>query len=141
MSDRKIHHQAALTTKARVWMTHGRQSVICRLRKFETPSRDIFFEVLDRRSSRDRQDHLGSLEQPCQCNLQRGGMQLIRHLLNSFMCVFCLTERSPRKKGNIVLLAVINDKVRLTVSKTVTVLDRDNRDNLPCAFDVLASHI
>src|ERR1700737_1562987 len=68
-------------------------------------------------------------------------VQLIRHFLDGFMCFFRLTEGSPGKKCNVVLLAVIDDEIRFTVTETVTVLDRDDRHNFASTFDMLASHI
>src|SRR3984957_2360674 len=43
------------------------------------------------------------------------------------MCLLRLTERSPRKKSDLVLLAIINNKVRLPISEAIAVLHGDNR--------------
>src|SRR5215469_9374434 len=130
-----------LTTKACRRMTHDRQAIVCFLRQFQTCCCDILIEVLDGGSSWDRHDNFRSLEEPRQCNLKRSRLQLVRNFSNCFVCFFGLTEWSPRKKCNVVLLTVIDDEVGFTVSKTVTVLDRDDRHNPASTLDVLSSYI
>ncbi len=101
----------------------------------------ILFEVLSRRRSRDRHNHLGTFEQPRQCDLQRSRVKLLRHFLDGIVCFSSLTERSPGEESDTVLLAVINDEVGFTISETVTVLYRNNRHDSAGALNVLAGHI
>ena len=49
-----------------------------------------------------------------------------------------MTKRSPRKKSDIVLLAIIDDEVRFPISETVAVLHRDDRNDLACALELQA---
>src|SRR5438270_2285885 len=57
------------------------------------------------------------------------------------MCLLGLAERSPGKKCDIVLLAVIGDEIRFPVSEAISVLHGDDRDNLACSLNMLARHI
>src|ERR1700733_1024121 len=52
-----------------------------------------------------------------------------------------LAEGSPRKEGDAVLLAVVNNEVRLAVGKAVSVLHRNDRHNPASALNVLAGHV
>src|SRR5260370_42534751 len=52
-----------------------------------------------------------------------------------------LTEGSPRKESDIVLLAIIDDEVRFPIGEAVAVLHGDNRHDPACPLHVLASHI
>src|SRR5260370_38089257 len=122
-------------------MTHDRQAIICCLGQSQACSCDILFEVLDGGSSWDRHNDFRSLEKPRQCDLQRSRVQLIRYFLDSLVCFFGLTEGSPGKNRNVVLLAVVAAHVRFTVGETVTILDRDDRHNFTSTFDMLASCI
>src|ERR1700722_4872796 len=57
------------------------------------------------------------------------------------MCFLRLTERSPRKEADIVLLTVIDNEIRFTIRETEAILHRDNRHDLACPFNVFPSHI
>jgi hypothetical protein len=50
-------------------MLHSEQAVICGLLELQARCSDILFEVFDRRRSRNRKDHLGTLEYALQANL------------------------------------------------------------------------
>src|ERR1700685_575097 len=111
-------------------MTYSGQLVVPSLREFKTRSRDILLQVLNKRRSRERQDSLGTLQYPSQCDLQRSCIKIVRKFLDGVMCLLCLTERSPRKESNIVLFAIIDDEVRFPISEAVAVLHRNNRHDL-----------
>src|SRR5277367_3037250 len=99
---------APLTTQACRRMAYSGQPVVRSLREFKAGSSDILLQVLDRRRSRDRQDHFGTLKQPGQGDLQRSCIKIVCDFLNGIMCLLRLTERSPRKESDIVLLAIID---------------------------------
>ena len=136
---------AASTTQTCGRMAYRGQLVISGLREFKTRSGDILLQMLDRRCSRNRQDNFGTFKQPCQCDLQRSCIQLVRKLLEGVMCLLRLTEGSSgkesNKESNIVLLAVIDDEVGFPVGEAVAVLHRDNWHDLTCPLHVFASHI
>src|SRR5260370_25273004 len=52
-----------------------------------------------------------------------------------------MTERRPRKESNIVLLAIINDEVRLPVGETVAILHRHNGHDLAGPLNVFARYV
>src|SRR5262249_22110672 len=51
------------------------------------------------------------------------------------------SERKPRNEGNVALLAEVEHVIPLAVGEAVAVLHGHDRDNFPCTFDVLLSHI
>src|SRR5580698_8631959 len=57
------------------------------------------------------------------------------------MCLLRLTERGPWKESDIVLLAIIDNEVRFSISEAVTVLHRDDRHDPASPLYVFASHI
>src|SRR6202041_2515954 len=56
-------------------------------------------------------------------------------------CLLRLTEGSPRKEGDIVLLTIIDNEVRFPISEAVTVLHGDDRHDPASPLYVFASHI
>src|SRR5579859_3666709 len=97
--------------------------------------------MLDGRRSGDGQDHFRTLEQPCQGDLQRSCIETGCNSLDSVMRLFRLTEWSPRKESDVVLLAVIDDEIGFAVGEAIAVLHGDDGHDPAGSLDVFASHI
>ena len=62
-------------------------------------------------------------------------------VLERFMRKPLLRHRGPRHKADVVLLAIVDDEVPLTIGEAVAVLHGNDRNDPACALDVLAGNI
>src|SRR5271165_5126805 len=111
-----IRHYAS-SAEARGRKAYGSQPVVCGLGNFKACRIEVLLQVLDRRGSGNRQNYLGPLKQPRQSDLQGACLEILSDLLQGVMRLLCLAERSPRKKRDATLLAVVDNEVGLAVGK------------------------
>src|SRR3984957_15112073 len=93
--------------------------------------RHVFFEMRNLGSSRDRQHHQRSSQEPSQRYLRGRSVQLCRHTTDRTVRARYSTgrQREPRNKSHLLFFAVVQHIFRSAVSHAVTILHTHNWNN------------
>src|SRR6516164_67950 len=97
--------------------------------------------MVNRRCSRNGQQHGRSFQQPSKCHLVRGGLVRSGDLVEYLPRESARSQWEPQDEGDSIALTIIHHVIPFTIRKTIAILHGNDGDDLACPLDVLLRDI